>query len=314
MALTVLDDVDHPVDKVGTRRVVADLPEICHRLVRIERIDALPCGEVEEIGDGQVALAVLRRGHVAQFRHDAGDAEQTVEIGAADMHAGIGEHVLAAVRPAPRLRRNAHDREVRRAAADIGDQRDLLALHRLLVVHGSRDRFELELDVVKTLLARRLLQLVLRRAVRRLVLVDEMHRASEHDMLHIGPMCGIEMRFEMAEHQPDNVGERHGARLDARFLVDQRGSEHAFQRPHQAPLGIQRVVLDGAAAEIGMPVLEIEEDGTWDRHRRALDGHESRRAVVDDPDGGVRRAEVDAAKGRFHDLVHCRGIFRGRAV
>ena len=81
------------------------------------------------------------------------------------------------------LGRDADDREVRGAAADVDDQRQLFARHRALVVERCRDRLELEVDVLEALRARGLFELALRRGVGFGIVVDELHRAAEHDVV-----------------------------------------------------------------------------------------------------------------------------------
>src|SRR5438477_6202229 len=89
MPVTMLDNVDEAVDEVGTLGLEADLLKIRHRLCRIDEVDALPAREIDEVACRQIALAVLCRRQIAEFGHDMGDAEQPVEIRAADMDAAI---------------------------------------------------------------------------------------------------------------------------------------------------------------------------------------------------------------------------------
>ena len=127
-------------------------------LLRVNEIDRRP-GRQLEIGRARHRQVFGDEPAVhAQQRHDGVQAEQPVEIGAADADAAIGEDVVAAVRPRPAFGCDADDGEVRRAAADIGHQHQLLARDRLLVVIGRRDRFVDEGHIAESGLARDLPQ------------------------------------------------------------------------------------------------------------------------------------------------------------
>lgn len=77
-------------------------------------------------------------------------------------------------------RSDPHDREVGRAAADIGHQHDLLGVQAAFVVERSGDRLVLELDLVEADLARGGLERGLRLRVAHRIVVDEEHRPAEH--------------------------------------------------------------------------------------------------------------------------------------
>lgn len=102
MPVTMVDNMDEAVDKVGPLGLEADLPQIRHCLGGVDQVDALPGREVDEIARRQIAFVVLGPGQIAELGHDVGDAEQPVEVGAADMDAAIGEDV--ALRSSERAR------------------------------------------------------------------------------------------------------------------------------------------------------------------------------------------------------------------
>src|SRR5690606_145498 len=82
----------------------------------------------------------------SEQRHDAVQAQVFVEIGAADMNAAGSQDVAAAVRLFRALRRQAHQREIGRATADIGDQYQFFSFELGFVIEGRSDRFVLEFD------------------------------------------------------------------------------------------------------------------------------------------------------------------------
>lgn len=87
------------------------------------------------------------------MRLDGAEAETAVEVGTADMDAVVGQHVGGPVGASPALGAEAHQREVGGAAADVGDQRQFLAVEAAFVVEAGGDRFVLERYLVETELA-----------------------------------------------------------------------------------------------------------------------------------------------------------------
>ncbi len=119
------------------------------------------------------------------MRHDGLQAEQAVDIGAADMDAPVRENVRGAIRAVFSLGRNAHNRKVGRAAANVGDERILLLADGLLIGERGGDRLILESDVTEPLRPGDLLERVVRPSVCRRIVVHEMHRPAEHDLRHV---------------------------------------------------------------------------------------------------------------------------------
>ena len=302
MALPVADDVDHALDEVGAGGLVADLAQVGHRLVGVKQVDALPCGQVVVVANRQVALAVLRRRPVAQFRHQVGDAYEPVEIGAADMDAVARKDVVLALGRPGAVRRDADDREIGGSAADVDDEREFLARHLPLVVEGGGDRLELELDVAEAAPERRRLELPLRLAVGGGIAVDEVDRPAEHDVVDRPADMGLEALLEIEEERADDVGEGDRMGLDAGLFLDQRRAQHAFQRAQQPAFDIVGIAGDRGAAETGAVVLEIEEDGARHRHLAILQRDQPRPSVVDEADRRIGRAKVDPAARRAHGL------------
>jgi hypothetical protein len=92
---------------------------------------------IERARHRQVFLDELRA--ETQERHHRREAERGVEIGAAHAHTGGREHVAATIGALAVPRADTDDGKVARAAANVGDERQLLALYRLFVMVGSRD-------------------------------------------------------------------------------------------------------------------------------------------------------------------------------
>ncbi len=80
------------------------------------------------------------------------------------------------------LRPKTHDREIRGAAADVGDQGHFLAADRPFIVQRRGDRLELEGDLVETDLAGDLAQGLLGLAIGVRRVIDEVHRPAMHHM------------------------------------------------------------------------------------------------------------------------------------
>ena len=149
MAALFVDHAHQPVEQFGLAGLVPDLADIGDHARLVHAVDARPGREVVEIARRHVEPGTLHGAAEAEQRHDHAEAELTVEIGAADAHAVIGENIGCAIGLAVALGPETHDRKVGRAAADIGDQCDFLGRDLSLIVQRRGDRFELKRDLVK---------------------------------------------------------------------------------------------------------------------------------------------------------------------
>ena len=219
----------------------------------------------------QIALAVRGQAAIAEMRHHAFEAQQPVEIGAADVNAAIGENVVAALGLGSPLGRDANDREVRGAAADVDDQNEFLARRLLLVIERGCDRLVLERDVAKTLRAGDLLQRRLRLGIGGIVLVDEADGPAEHHFADLAAEMGFDPAFQIGKIEAENVGKRHRLLPNIRLLMDQRGAENALQRPHEAAVIALQVQIDRAPPKANAMIVEIEEHGARQRRMLALE-------------------------------------------
>jgi len=153
----------------------------------------------------------------AELGQHARELDAPVEVGAGDVHAMVGEDVVLARWPRRAPRADAHDGEVRRAAADVGHEHDLFARHAALVVERGGDRLVLERDLFEADLARRAFERGLRLRVARGIGVDEEHRPTEYraaDRRALGPSPGADRGAPRvpARRLPD-------ATLQARFMT-----------------------------------------------------------------------------------------------
>jgi hypothetical protein len=110
------------------------------------------------------------------------ETEPAIKIHTAHAHAGVGEHIGAAICARVPLGTETHNREIRRAAAHVDDERDFLSPHALLIVEGGSDGLELKRHVRKADGAGDVAQRVLSLAVARRVAVDKMHGSPVHNV------------------------------------------------------------------------------------------------------------------------------------
>lgn len=205
------------------------------------------------------------------------------------------------------LRRQAHDGEVGRAAADVGDQHQLLAAQGALVVQRGADRLELEADLAKAHLARDGLECVLGLAVGGLVLIDEVHRAAEHRVVEGAPGRALGARLELADEAREQLAKPERAPIHLGLAIDQAGAEQALERAHQPPFVALQVFGERSAPVVDRVLVGVEEHRRRQRRPAVLERDEDGRVEAQPADGGVGGAEVDAAgAGR---LVH--GVARG---
>ncbi len=146
------------------------------------------------------------------------------------------------------LRAEADHREVAGAAADIGDQRQFLGCHRLLVVMRRRDRLIDEGDVAKP--ARRAMSFQHHLSPRvRLVVVVEAHRPAMHDGGDLAAGEGFGLVLEVPHEDLDDFPQGNLAAAEAGLVVDQRGAQDRLQRTHQSAFGLADIGRDRFVAE-----------------------------------------------------------------
>ncbi|KAG1283672.1 hypothetical protein G6F64_014341 [Rhizopus arrhizus] len=160
MARALLHQVQQQVDLLAVAGFGADVGEMLGRLARISLGDGVPAGQIAVLR-GRYVLAAAQLAAQAQQGHDVRQAQLLVEIHPADMHAAIGQDVVAAVGLAGTVRPQADQRKVGRAAADVDDQHQLFAIDLRFIVECGGQRFKLEFDVGEPHAARDLAQGVL---------------------------------------------------------------------------------------------------------------------------------------------------------
>ena len=223
------------------------------------------------------------------------------------MHAGVGQDVRSPVGLRVALWRDAHDREVRGAAADVGDQRKLLALHAGFVVERGGDRLELKMHLLEAAGPRDRLQLLLREPVRLRVVVDEADRPAKHHAADGLAAVLLREREQVREKLADDVAKRVLAVADLRRLLQQAAAQNALERAQQPPLAVPGVGRNGLAPELHARLLEVEEDRARDRPVLLLQGQQARACRVGQAHGGIGGAEVNRDHGNAGPLVQLRG-------
>ena len=282
----------------------------------VDGVDQVPSGEVEIHAARHFARR--RTGHhraeraIAVGGQDRREFDAPVEVGARHVHAVAGEDVGLPVELLAVLRADPHHREVGGAAADVGDQHDLLAERAALVVERSGDRLVLEPHFVEAHLHRCGFErgLCLRVACR--FAVDKEHRPAEHRAADRRAGRGFGAGFQVLEIAGNDVEVlRAAAAAHVGGLLEQVGAEDAFHRAHQpafeavdirghrgAAEGARRAVAQRVRARVALEVKHRR------RHRRVagLELDEPHGAArIGRRDGRIRRAEVDRA-------VHARAL------
>ena len=308
MAQPLLQQLEEPRDLLGLAGQRRQLSHLALVPVGVGEVDRRPGGELvkERVRHRQVLLHELRA--EPQQRHHRGEAERGVEIRATDTHAGAGQHIAAAIRPPSSLGADTHDREVARAAADVGDQHQLLARYGLLVVMGGGDGFVGEGDLAEAGLPRHTLQHGLRARIGLVVVVDKTHRAAHHDGGDLPAGEFFRLGFQVPDEDLDDLGERHLAAAKAGFLVDQGRAQDRLERPHKPALGLLDIGRDGGIAEHD-PALGfvIEEHRAGHQRVVRLDRRQLGHAVAHHADRRVRRSEIQSAREHVDPLEARRG-------
>ncbi len=87
-------------------------------------------------------------------------------------------------------------------------------------------------------------------------------------------------------------------------IVHQRGAEQGFERAHHAALGARDIFCDGGAAKMHLVRLEAEKENGGHGRPALVQRHEKRaRILADIADGGIGRAEIEAAAQGGHDAI-----------
>jgi hypothetical protein len=244
----------------------------------------------------------------AKQGHDRCEVERAVEIGAAQVRAGVGQHVAATIDPAALARPDADDGEVARAAANVGDQHQLFALYRLLIVMSRGDRFVDEGDVAKSGAPCDCLEHLLRSRIRAVVAIHEAHRPAVHDGHDLLPCECFGLVLQVPHKDLDDFGQRHHAVAQASLFVDQGGAQDRLQGTHQPAFGLSDIGRDGFGAE-QHPALRLVVEEHRTRHQRAAAFERCERdgSVASDADGRIRRAEIQSAGNHSLPLHAQRG-------
>ncbi len=228
-------------------------------LPRIGEIDGVPGGEVEEDAGGHLARAV-QLAAITQVRHDAGEAELPVEVGAADVYAAIGEEIVAPVVLARTRWREANERKVGGAAADVGNENKFFARQAGFVVKGRRNGLELEAHVRKTDRVGDLGQRRFCRLVSLRVAVNKIDRAAHHDLRERVLAVLVGAAFQFADELREQVAKEKRATVDFGFAFDQAAAEQAFQRTHQPAFVARQIVGETGTAKASAFVFSVEKD------------------------------------------------------
>ena len=136
---------------------------------------------------------------IAQQRHHRLQAELAVKVRAADVHAAAGQDVTGAIQLAASLGREAQQRKVRGATADIDNQHQRLALDLAFVVKRGGNRFKLEFNLAKPGAAGDVSQGVLCQLVGLGVVIDKKHRPAKHHLAELAPGAGFGAGFQGAD-------------------------------------------------------------------------------------------------------------------
>src|SRR6185312_10922571 len=264
-------------------------------LVLVNRIDVRPGRKIHIDPDRhRQALRAIHR-PMPELRHDLLHRKLLVEIRTADPDAATGQNVFRPVRRFYLVRRDADDREIGRAAADISDENDLLAGDGGFVFEGSGDGLELEFDMFETDFPRRLLQIALCLAIELLRVLDELHRPAEHDLSHLVADLMLGRGFEVAQIHAEDIGKRDLTLLYPRLFVEERPPDHALQRTHEAAILAREIVGYRRAAEGDAAARGIEENRARERTLGMFERRQEMLALSREGDGRVRGSEIDAA-------------------
>jgi len=179
VAGTLFHQIQQPAEFLAFADFAVDILQLLPRLARINQVDRVPGRQVEVIPGWHFAVAVELAAQTQQ-RHDAGQAQIFIEIGAADMYPAGGQDIVAPFGFGRPLRRQTQQGKVRGAAADIGDQDQFFTINAGLVVESGGNRFKLKIDMAEADRTRDIGQGILRQLIGRRIVIDKIHRPAQH--------------------------------------------------------------------------------------------------------------------------------------
>ena len=254
----LFDQLEQTVDAGRVEDVVAHALQRQLGFLRVHRVDGVPGGQVEVHAGGHRRVA-FHSAAVAEQRHHRLQAELFVEVGTADVHAAGGEDVVMAFGDHVPLGRQADQREVRGAAADVDDQHQLFLADGAFVVEGCGNGFVLERHVLEADALGHAFEGVGGFFVGLLVIVDEEHWSAQHHLLE-GPLGNhFSALLKLVEKQAEDLFEGDGAAQYGGFAFQQLGAQQAFQRAHQPAFVAFQVLVQGQAAEHRVAFFVVEE-------------------------------------------------------
>ena len=260
----------------------------------VGEIDGVPGGQIE-VNAGRHFAAIFQCTAITQLRHDAAQAQLAVEVGAANMHAAIGQHIVAPIRPFGPFWRQANDGKVGSATADVGNQHDFFAMNLRFVMIGGGNRLELKADFREADGAGNFAQRVLGLLVGRRVVVDKENRAPENGLFEGTIRRLLRPFFQGADELVQQFPEDDGLPIHLRAPVDQAAAEQALQRAHQPAFGAVQIFRQPGAAEADVVLFRVEKHHRGQRQLAILQRQQARCARSLPADGGVGRTEIDAA-------------------
>ena len=152
----------------------------------------------------------------------------------------------------------------------------------------------------ETLTAHGGLELDLGRRIGSVVIVDEAHRTTADHCVEAPSGSGFGIPLQLADEQPDDLAEGHGALLHPGGVVEQRSAQHALQRPHQPAIGAGHVFGHGATPEECGVLLERKEDRRGQCRPSLLERQQCGHAIVGHRHRRIGGAEIHAAMRKRH--------------
>ena len=158
-----------------------------------------------------------------------------VKVRTRQVNAMVGQDVVTALGAPTSLRAHADQREVRRAATNVGHQHQALLLHGVLEVQGGGDGLVLELHFRESRLAGCGFQCSTGLCVAFGLVVDKKHRAPQHRTGDGVARLGFSAGLEVAQIPHHHVAVLHTTTAtNVGALVQQTGAQDAFHGPHEA--------------------------------------------------------------------------------
>ena len=208
MALTGVEHLHQPLVQMAVGVRTPQLRGLRQTFARVSVVNQVPRGEVEKHAAGHLTPTGAGVPQ-AQVRHDTAQVQQAVKVGAADVDASGGQHVICPVGFFLTFGAELNHGEIGGAPADVHHQHGGVLVDPAFKVKRRGNGFQLKADRLKSGGPGSAFQRGLRQRVAVGMVIDKMHRTPQHGRAHLKTEVPLGPRLEFLEKEHHDVKKSH---------------------------------------------------------------------------------------------------------